>query len=63
MITLIVLLVAFAGGFAVGRIKNADKLKAIGDEVKSLEDKAKGLAQVAATDVMAAIVYIKTKVF
>lgn len=40
MLGLIAIVVAFAGGFAVGRIKNAKKLAAINMELKAVEAKA-----------------------
>lgn len=61
MLALLAVLFAFAGGFGVGRIKNSEKLKAISTEISNLESKAKGVATVISTDVMAAVTYIKGK--
>lgn len=58
---LIVFLVGGGLGFGLGRVKNADKLKAIAAEIANLESKIKGAANVAIVDAMSAITYIKAK--
>jgi hypothetical protein len=57
---LIAFAVVFAGGFGVGRIKNAAKLSAINAEIVALEAKAKSAAGVVVADFQAAIAKIKS---
>lgn len=62
MLTIILILGALVGGFFIGKNASKAKIEAVKTEILNLESKAKGLAQVAAVDVMAAITFIKGKV-
>jgi len=56
-----IILVSLGIGFAGGRVKNSAKLKAVSDEISSLEAKAKSAVQLAAADVLSFVASVKSK--